>query len=92
MEAEFRQSTKQFRDIVSKEEKRMERCNEQLAKLESELSDTTLYEAENKKRLTEVLNSQASYKAELEEAEMLWLDAQEQLEVAMAEFEKSLSQ
>ena len=90
MEAEFRHATKQIRDVISKEEKRMENCTQQLTELEVELSDTTLYDAENKNRLTDVLSRQASYKAQLEEAEMLWLDAQEKLEVASTEFEKSL--
>nr|WP_297348539.1 ATP-binding cassette domain-containing protein [uncultured Glaciecola sp.] len=90
MEAQFRQSTKKLRDMISREEKRMEANNQQLAKLEIELSDTTLYDAENKKRLNQVLSAQASCKAELEEIELLWLDAQEQLEVASADFEASL--
>lgn len=90
MEAEFRHTTKQFRDAISKEEKRMENCTQQLTQLEEELSDTSLYDSENKNRLTDVLSNQASYKAKLEEAEMLWLEAQEQLEAASTEFEKSL--
>ncbi|MFT5543556.1 MAG: ATP-binding cassette subfamily F protein 3, partial [Arenicella sp.] len=88
--AEFRQSTKSFRDAISKQEKRMETCNQQLAKLEIELSDTSLYEAENKNRLTKVLSMQASNKGDLEEAELLWLDAQEELETANTNFEQSL--
>jgi ATP-binding cassette subfamily F protein 3 len=90
MEAQFRQSTKKLRDMISHEEKRMELNNQQLAELEIELSDTSLYDTENKKRLNLVLSTQASCKAELEEIEMLWLDAQEQLEVASAAFEASL--
>ncbi|GAC27574.1 ATP-binding cassette domain-containing protein [Brumicola pallidula] len=90
MEAHFRQTTKQFRDVISKEEKRMETCNQQLSKLETELSDASLYDAENKKRLNEVLSNQAGCKVELEAIELSWLDAQEQLEAASAEFEKSL--
>ncbi|MFQ3206019.1 MAG: ATP-binding cassette subfamily F protein 3 [Glaciecola sp.] len=90
MEAQFRQSTKKLRDMISREEKRMEANNQQLAKLEIELSDTTLYDAENKKRLNQVLSAQANCKAELEEIELSWLDAQEQLEVASADFEASL--
>jgi ATP-binding cassette subfamily F protein 3 len=68
----------------------MEANNQQLAKLEMELSDTSLYDAENKKRLNQVLSAQASCKAQLEEIEMLWLEAQEQLEAACADFEASL--
>jgi len=90
MEAEFRHATKQFRDAIGKEEKRMDNCTQQLTELELELSDTSLYDAENKIRLTDVLSMQANCKAELEEAEMLWLEAQEQLEQAAVEFEKSL--
>jgi ATP-binding cassette subfamily F protein 3 len=90
MEAQFRQTTKQFRDVISKEEKRMDTCNQQLSKLETELSDASLYDAENKKRLNEVLSKQVGCKVELEAIEMSWLDAQEQLEAVSAEFEKSL--
>jgi ATP-binding cassette subfamily F protein 3 len=90
LEAEFRQSTKSFRDAIIKQEKRMETCNQQLAKLEIELSDTSLYEADNKKRLTQVLTMQADNKIALEEAELFWLDAQEELETASAKFENSI--
>jgi ATP-binding cassette subfamily F protein 3 len=89
LEAEFRKKMKPVKDEINKQEKRMDTAQTALSKLEIELSDTSLYEAENKANLTRVLAQQAQYKAELEEAEMLWLDAQEVLELANADFSEA---
>ena len=58
----------------------MDKLNEIISKAEAELGDVSLYEAENKKRLTEVLATQASAKSEIEDVEMEWMDLQEQIE------------
>lgn len=58
----------------------MDKLNEALSQAEEELGDVSLYEAENKKRLTEVLAIQAAAKSELEEVEIEWMDLQEQIE------------
>ncbi len=79
-EAEFRKQIAPLRKEVTKLEKKMDKLNEALSQSEEELGDVSLYEAENKKRLTEVLAIQASAKSELEEVEMEWMDLQEQIE------------
>lgn len=79
-EAEFRKLIAPLRKEVTKLETRMDKLNEALSQAEEELGDVSLYEAENKKRLTEVLAIQASAKSELEEVEMEWMDLQEQIE------------
>jgi ATP-binding cassette subfamily F protein 3 len=58
-----------------------------LEALEQQLGDTELYNAENKTQLKQVLTEQANHKSTLEEAEMYWLDAQEELEIKQKEFE-----
>ena len=82
LEAEFRQSTKSWRDLIRKQEKKMDSIEVRLAKLENQLLDPALYDAQNKNKLTDVLSKQANCKVELKEAEKLWLEAQEHLEAA----------
>ncbi|WP_395338702.1 ATP-binding cassette domain-containing protein [Ningiella sp. W23] len=82
LEAQFRQETKPLRDSVAKQEKRMEQLHQKKAIIESEMSDTSLYEAKNKAKLTQLLAEQAEIVSELEEAEMIWLEAHEMLEKA----------
>ncbi|GBL04372.1 ATP-binding cassette domain-containing protein [Glaciecola sp. KUL10] len=84
LEAELRQKTKPFRDEITKQEKRMEKAQKLLAEIEATMADNSLYEAVNKAKLTKVLEQKASADAELEEAEMLWLDAQESLEALLS--------
>ncbi|MGF1903745.1 ABC transporter ATP-binding protein [Aliivibrio salmonicida] len=79
-EAEFRKQIAPLRKEVTKLEKKMDALNYTISKAEEELGDVSLYEAENKKRLTEVLATQASAKSELEDVEMEWMDLQEQIE------------
>jgi ATP-binding cassette subfamily F protein 3 len=55
------------------------KLNAQLASAEEKLGDSELYDA-SRKELTECLQQQASAKSGLEECEMAWLEAQEQLE------------
>lgn len=63
----------------------MDKLHQQLQELETALADTTLYEATNKDRLKNLLQQQADYKAELEQTELAWLEASEQLERAAQE-------
>lgn len=87
LEAEFRQATKPLRKSIEKHEKTMAAAQTQLEALEQQLGDTELYNAENKTQLKQVLTEQANHKSTLEEAEMYWLDAQEELEIKQKEFE-----
>ena len=85
LEAEFRQKTQPLRKLISKHEKIMGDAQQALEELENQLSDTELYTAENKDKLKKILAKQAEHKAQLEESEMVWLEAQEQLETAQAQ-------
>ena len=62
----------------------MEKLNEALSTLEMQLADTALYTDANKDKLKDLLQQQADLKTQLEETEMQWFDASEQLEAAQA--------
>lgn len=79
-EAELRTQTQPLRKEIVRLEKEMEKLNAQLAKAEEKLGDSGLYDQSRKAELTECLQAQASAKSGLEECEMAWLEAQEQLE------------
>ena len=83
-EAELRSQTQPLRKQIEKLEKQMEKHNAALAEAEARLSNSTLYDPANKADLTAALQQQASAKSALEECEMAWLDAQEQLESMLA--------
>ena len=63
----------------------MEKLNASLTQAEEKLGDSGLYDQSRKAELTECLQQQANAKSGLEECEMAWLDAQEQLEQMLQE-------
>ncbi|MDE9552811.1 ABC transporter ATP-binding protein [Xenorhabdus bovienii] len=79
-EAEFRNQTQPLRKQLTALEKQMEKLGTVLAGWEEKLSDNTIYENDRKTELTECLQQQTQTKSKLEDAEMEWLDIQEQLE------------
>ncbi len=85
LEAELRKKTQPYRKTMEKAEKQMEKLTEQLSQQEAELSEPAIYEASAKARLTELLGKQISVKADLESAEMEWMEAQETLDALEAE-------
>jgi ATP-binding cassette subfamily F protein 3 len=88
LEAEFRQATKPIRKAIEKYEKVMADSHKKLQVLEDQLSDIDMYSEENKPQLKQVLAEQAELKSSLEDIEMEWLDAQEQLEIKQKAFEQ----
>lgn len=86
-EAEFRQATAPLRKQIQQAEQQMEKLNKSLVDVESSLSDTALYEADQKPQLMKLLDEQTSIKNKLDDAEALWLEAQEALEDAKAEYD-----
>ncbi|ECB3926539.1 ATP-binding cassette domain-containing protein, partial [Salmonella enterica subsp. enterica serovar Anatum] len=82
-EAELRTLTQPLRKEITRLEKEMEKLNAQLAQAEEKLGDSSLYDPSRKAEMTECLQLQASAKSGLEECEMAWLEAQEQLEQMM---------
>ena len=87
LEAEFRKKLTPFKKQLTSAEKQMDTYSARVAEIEEQLSDSSLYEQENKKKLTDLLKEQGEVKEQLEEAEMLWMDAQEQIELLQAESE-----
>lgn len=82
-EAELRTQTQPLRKQITKLEQQMEKLGETLAALEARLADSAIYDISRKAELTDCLQQQTKVKIELEETEMFWLDAQEQLEQMM---------
>ncbi|EMJ0106001.1 ABC transporter ATP-binding protein [Enterobacter cloacae] len=82
-EAELRTQTQPLRKEIARLEKEMEKLNATLAAVEEKLGDSELYDQSRKAELTDCLQTQAKAKSSLEECEMAWLDAQEQLEAML---------
>lgn len=78
--AKQRAATADIRKAVKKLEQRIEKLEKEKQKLEEQLSDSGIYEAENKARLTELLKRQADVSAELELVEEQWFEQQSLLE------------
>ncbi len=80
LEAELRQKLAPFKKEQTKLEKQQDKANQRLGELETLLADTSLYEADNKPQLTQVLKERTELTQALEESEMQWLELQEQIE------------
>ncbi|MDB2387027.1 ABC transporter ATP-binding protein [Shewanella sp.] len=80
LEAELRQKLSPMKKIQTKLEKEQQKASDRLQELEDMLADTSLYEADNKPKLTQVLNERTKLTQGLEESEMQWLEVQEQIE------------
>ena len=87
--AEFRQKIAPLKKAIEKHEKAMEKCASLLAELETSLADTDLYSDDRKSELMLLLDKQATLTQQLEEEEMAWLDAQEEIEKEREEFENA---
>jgi len=79
-EADFRNQTQPLRKQITKLETQMEKLSNELAAIEEKLADSAIYDISRKAELTDCLQQQTKTKGALEETEMTWLDAQEQLE------------
>lgn len=90
-EAEFRQSVAPLKKAIEKHEKAMEKYSAALAEVEQSLSDTSLYSDDKKAELLALLDKQTQLKQQLEEEEMAWLDAQEQIELKREEYDHAIA-
>lgn len=79
-EADLRAQTQPLRKQIARLEQQMEKLGAELEAIEAKLADTGLYDVSRKAELTDCLQQQIKVKTDLEETEMAWLDAQEQLE------------
>ncbi|MEC7284534.1 MAG: hypothetical protein VXW48_13095, partial [Pseudomonadota bacterium] len=59
------------------------------AEVEASLADTSLYSEDKKAQLMDLLDKQTQLKQQLEEEEMAWLDAQEQIELKREEYDNA---
>ncbi|QDO82525.1 ABC transporter ATP-binding protein [Shewanella psychropiezotolerans] len=80
LEAELRQKLSPMRKVQLKLEKAQQQANDRLSEIETMLADMSLYDAENKAKLTQVLAERTTLAQALEESEMEWLDIQENIE------------
>ncbi|MCZ0801038.1 ABC transporter ATP-binding protein, partial [Dickeya solani] len=86
-DAELRTLTQPLRKQITQLEQQMEKLQTALTAVEERLADSGLYDVSRKSELTECLQQQSATKADLENAEMAWLDAQEQLEQLLRDAE-----
>ncbi len=78
--AEARQKLQPLRNAVKKAEKQMLKLQDNLATLEEQLADNSLYQPAEKDALKTLLTEQADTKSQLEMVELDWLEASEALE------------
>ena len=81
-EAARRQQLKPYLDKVKKSETLLSSLQKQQLEIEQTLADSTLYEADSKDRLKEILAQQTTLKQQLQQAEEDWMNASEALELA----------
>ena len=86
LEAELRQKMSPLRKQQIKLETQQQKITSRLAELEIDLADGSLYEAENKAKMTKVLNERTELTQAMDESEMTWLEIQEQIELIEQEF------
>lgn len=80
LEAELRQKLSPLKKQQAKLETEQEKASNRLAELEHLLADTSLYDADNKAKLTKVLAERTALTQTLEESEMQWLELQETID------------
>lgn len=80
IEAELRKQLSPIKKQQVKQEKQQQKATDRLAELETQLAETSLYEADNKAQLTQVLTERTKLTQDLEASEMEWLTLQEQIE------------
>lgn len=75
-----REKLKPLTNKIKKLEKLLEQFQPKLEDIEAQLTETSLYDAEQKERLNKLLQEQASLQVKTEEVEERWLEAQDELE------------
>jgi ATP-binding cassette subfamily F protein 3 len=85
--AALRQQLAPHKREAEKLEKELGTLHQKLAKIESALGDSAIYEAANKDKLRDLLADQAKLKTRESELEEAWMEALELLESMQAELE-----
>jgi ATP-binding cassette subfamily F protein 3 len=79
-EAEKRQQLKPLTNLIKQIERKMEKEQAQLADIEEQLADETIYADEHKKTLQDLLLQQGKLSQSLEQLEEQWLETHEEIE------------
>jgi ATP-binding cassette subfamily F protein 3 len=82
LDAERRQRNKPLMDALKKAEQAVEKFHQEQRQLEQLLSDPGIYDESKKNRLKEVMARKVQVDKALEDAEALWLEAEEKLAAA----------
>lgn len=80
--AAIREQLRPLRKALEKYEKAVNQAQSQLEEINTQLTDSALYEDAQKDRLQTLLNEQSRWKKSLEQNEESWFEAQEALEEA----------
>ncbi len=83
--AQRRQALKPLKDALQKAEQAMTKHEQALAVVTAQLGDNDIYDAARKAQLTQLLAQQAQLQQQLEQAELVWMDAAEALQQAEAD-------
>ena len=83
--AERRNQLRPIKKRLEKLDADMESQHAQLSEIEASLSDSSLYDADNKAKLKDILQQQASLTQQAESTEEEWMEQQEALETLEAE-------
>jgi ATP-binding cassette subfamily F protein 3 len=78
-DADRRQRLKPLLDAVKKAEAAVEKYHKQQQELEQQLAEPTIYSEENKEQLKKLLSQKAQVDTALEQAELDWMTAEENL-------------
>jgi ATP-binding cassette, subfamily F, member 3 len=79
LDAEHRRKYKPLYDALKKAEDAVEKYHAEQKQLEQQLSDPIIYEETAKERLKQLLNRKIEVDKLLEDAELAWMDAEEQV-------------
>ena len=87
--AELRKLTQPVRKHIEKIDKQLETLADKLTAVETQLSETSIYEDQNKAKLKTALGEQAKFVIAIEGAETTWMELNEQLEEMIEESEQA---
>jgi len=80
LEAEKRAQLRPLKKQADKLEQQLDKCHQQQQSVEEQLSDTSLYEEQNKAQLKSLLAEQATLQQQADTLEMEWMETLESLE------------
>ena len=75
-----REKLKPLRNALKKTERELDNINQQLAQIEAQLTDESLYQAENSQILQDLLKQQGQLKNQQEAVELRWFELEEELD------------